>query len=429
MRSLAIGSCIFAFVVLPLLAQDATYPPKKPAPAKIEKPLIVIGESVVQEQWAHTLKLVNAPANVTRLNPGQCIRVGIFATGDNRDSYIEKTKLSFRVKYAGRVQDHPLAPLAQIKQIKPEGGDFVTAVVGAAGIKNPFLTMASLGVSADNWCVPIDAADGTATVQAEVESAGGRQVQAPSTIQIESFETGSRKSFKDAEDMSNFLMSYHWQPNPARLFPALQALAADKRLRDNQENLASTAITFGAALKANPAAAKDFMTRISTETGFTRAYGLLILLEAGNDIGPVLKTMSEEDQREFAQHPVLPDPYDFSYVEDIGVREDMLWGIFMTTGDFAPLHQIASALKWRADWDDFDKARKSPNPPRQWTPAIGRAVGYGAAGWSLYSFQRNDPLVADYIEYMLASPDIPATVKSELNGLSTNPAFKRTDTK
>jgi hypothetical protein len=109
--------------------------------------------------------------------------------------------------------------------------------------------------------------------------------------------------------------------------------------------------------------------------------------------------------------------------------EDMLWGIFMAKGDFAPLQQIVSALKWRSDWEDFNKARKSSNPPKEWTPAIGRAVGYMAAGWSLNSFQRSDPLATDYIEFMIASPDTPPEIKSELQGLSTNPAFKQESSK
>ncbi len=425
-------SVVFGFLALTAAASltaQVEVKQQKPKPAKIEEHFVIVGEPIVREQWPHTLKLVNAPENVTLLNPGQCVRVGVMATGDNRDEYLERTKLSFRVKFAGQSQDHALASLAQFKQIKPEGGDFVTAVLAAASLKNPLLTMASMGVSADNWCVPADAQDGTATVEGEIETPGGKQKQKPAKIQIESFETGSKRSFKDSEEASSFLMHYHWQPNPARLFPALLAFAADKSLRENTANLESSAFTFGSALKANPAAAKDFMARISTETGFTRAFGLLILLEAGDDISPVLKTMSEEDRQMFTKHPDLPDPYDFSHVEDIGAREDMLWGDFMTTGDFAPIQQIASALKWRTDWDDFDKARKSANPPKQWTPAIGRAVGYAAAGWSLNSFQRNDPLAADYLEFMIASPDTPQSVKTELRGLSTNPAFKENEKK
>jgi len=52
-----------------------------------------------------------------------------------------------------------------------------------------------------------------------------------------------------------------------------------------------------------------------------------------------------------------------------------------------------------------------------------------AAGWSLGSFQRTDPLAADYIEFMIASPDTPQSVKTELRGLSTNPAFKQEEKK
>jgi hypothetical protein len=427
-RIVVLGLLVFTGATS-LLVGQVEVKKQRPTPAKIDAHFVLLIDSVVQQQWAHTLKLVNAPESITLLNPGQCIRVGLMATGDDRDSYLEKTKLSFRVQFSGQNQEHPLAPLAQIKQIKPEGGDFVTQALAAADIKNPVPTMASLGASADNWCVPTDAQDGSAVIEGEIETPSGHQKQKSAKIQIESFETGSKRSFKDTEAVSNFLMHYHWQPNPARLFPALQAIAADKRMRDNQGNLASTAATFGAALKANPAAAKDFMARVSTETGFTRAYGLLILLQAGDDIGSILKTMSEEDRQKFTKHPVFPDPYDFNQLEDIGVRQDMLWGMFITTGDFAPLQQIASALKWRTDWDDFDKARKSTNPPKQWTPAIGRAVGYGAAGWSVGSFQRTDPLAADYIEFMIASPDTPPSVKSELTGLSTNPAFKREDKK
>jgi hypothetical protein len=386
-----------------------------------------VEEQVVLVEWPNTLKLVNAPQNVTLLNPGQCIRVGIFATGDDRDAYLDKTTVSFRVKFAGQTQDHPLAPLAQTKQIKPEGGDFVTQALAAADIKNPLLTMASMGVSAANWCVPADAQDGTATIEAEIESSGGHQNQKPSKIQIESFETGSKRSFKDREEFEGFFMTYYRHPNPARLLPALQFFSADTKARENRGTPESIAASIGSALKANPVAAKDFMTRISAQTGFTRAFGLMTLLFAGLDIDPALKTMSDEDRQMFARHPTLPDPNAMSADGENATRLDMLWGMFTSTGQIAPIRKIASALAWRSDWEAFDKLRKTPNHPTEWTPSIARAVTYGAAGWALGSFQRTDPLVADYIEFMLASPDTPQTIKSELSGLSTNPAFKQTN--
>jgi len=156
--------------------------------------MVLLAESVVQTQWTYTLNLVNAPQNVTLLNPGQCIRVGIYSTGDKRDDYLKKTKLSFRVQFAGHIDVHPSALPSDFRQIKPEGGDFATAVLGAAGVKMPeaMKTMASLGASADRWCAPLEAGDGTATVEAEVESPSGHQALSSSTIQIESFETGSK---------------------------------------------------------------------------------------------------------------------------------------------------------------------------------------------------------------------------------------------
>src|ERR1039458_10808264 len=92
--------------------------------------------------------------NVTLLNPGQSIRVGVVAAGDNRDGFIEKTKLSFRVKFSGQAKDHPLSALAQTNQIKPEGGDFVTQALAASGIKSPVLTMATMGVSHHHGLAP-----------------------------------------------------------------------------------------------------------------------------------------------------------------------------------------------------------------------------------------------------------------------------------
>lgn len=422
-RAFASWLCATAALSAALTAQVVTNPPKS-TPAKIDKHgILVFPDSVVTEQWPHTLRLVNAPQDLKVLNPGQCIRVGVIATGDGRDDYLEKTQLGFRVEFAGAGSNFAPAPFAGTRQIKPEGGDLVTQVLGSANIQNPLLTMASLGASADRWCVPGNAQDGTATIDAEVESPGGQQKMERVKIPVESFETGSKRAFKSAEEAQDFLMSYHYQPEPARLLPALQSLG--DAVRAKRENILSSAATFSAALKENPAAANDFMARISSQTGFTRAFGLLALLNAGYDIGPVVSTMDPDNQRMFAQHPNLPDPYDFSHPEDVATRFDMLWGVFMTTGKFAPIQKIATALAWRGDWDDFEMQLKSSNPPHQWTPSIGRGVAYAAAGWSLSSFQQNDPLAADYIEFLIASPDTPAEIRSELKGLATNPAFRR----
>jgi hypothetical protein len=426
-----VAGCLFVLVAIGISAMSQTNDgsTRSRFPTKIEKQIFVFPDAVVSEQWPHTLKFVYRAPNLKLLNPGECIRIGIVVIGDDSGRLLEKAELSFRVELSGQTQDHALAPLAGIKQLKPKEFDTVGQIKADVNVKGPPLGHVSMGASADRWCVPDDAQDGMATIDAEIESPAGHEKLTRTTIAVESFETGSRQEFKDENEFGGFGMSYQDQPNPARLFPFLKYFAGDTKYRSRTGSLEQTVALLGAALKANPAAAKDFMTKVASESGFTRACGLLILLNAGYDVDPVLKNMSEEDRQLFARHPVVPDPFDLTHVEDIGTRLDMLWSIFTSTGQFAPIQKIASALAWRSDWEAFDTARKSANPPKEWTPAIGRAVGYGAAGWALGSFQRSDPLAADYIEFLIASPDTPEVVKTELRVLQTDPAFKWQDKK
>jgi len=437
LREIAIGRILWRVVIgvfaavswgaLSLQPQNSSYPAQKSSPPTIVSQIVVLPESVVQRQWTHTLKLINAPQNASLLNPGQCIRVAIYSTGDNRDNYLENTKLSFKVEFAGHSDFHPLESLLEVKQIKPAGGDFVSAALSSAGIELPATTktMASLGASAARWCVPVDASDGTATLEAKVESSRGHQPLNPSIIQIESFETGSKKSFTDVDQLGEFSLAYYRQPNPARLLPALQFLIANQtqQLREGQAEI--FAAFLGAAIKSDPIAAHDFLIRIGAQPPLTRAFGLLVLQSAGYDISSVLNTLSAEDQQKLHTLSPLQDPFDLTPSEDLFHHLDMLWAVFGATGELKPVQTISSALSWRADYEGFDKLRKAPKHPSTLTPSIVRGVVYTAAGWSLLSFQRNDPLVADYIDFMRASPDTPPVVKSELAGLSTNPAFER----
>ena len=428
MRRIIVGSFMVLTWCAPSLnAQGASYPSQKASPPRIEPQIVVMAESVVQLQWTHTLKLVNAPQNISLLTPGQCIRVGIYSTGDNRDDFLEKTRLSFFVQFAGRKDTFPLASISDTKQIKPTGGDFVTAALGAAGVEQPAVTktMASLGASTNHWCAPTDAADGIATVEAEAESPNGHQALNSSTIHVESFETGSKRSFKNAEELGAFLQTYYRQPNPSRLLPALQFMVANQT-ESSQEGQAEILTAFvSAAVKSDPIATQDFRTHIAAQPPLIRALGLLVLRSAGYDISGVLNAMSAEEQQKFLSLSPLQDPFDLTPTQELFQHLDMLWAVFGATGEITPVKTIASALSWRADYEDFDKLRKSPSHPSTLTPSIVRAVVYTAAGWSLSSLQRSDPLVADYIDYLLASPDTPQPIKAQLMGLSSNPAFKR----
>jgi len=424
-RRIAACLCVLAALGISASGQTAGGWTHKSTPAKIDKQILIFPDSVVAEQWPHTLKLVNPPQNLKLLNPGQCIRIGIVATGDDRDSLLEKTQLSFHVEFAGQAQDHALAPLAGTKQIKPEGGDFVLQSLAAANVEAPPLSMASLGASADNWCAPDDARDGTATIDAEIESPAGSQKQTRVKIQIESLETGGKRSFRNEEEFEKFTMDFHYQPNPARLYPELLFFCADQKISSNRSEVLIQAAFLGAALKADAIAAKDFMARIAARNECPQGLGMMALLMGGYNVDLLLDTMSVEDRQAFKEHSELPDPYDFGSPAEAPMHFDMLWGMFTASGQFASIKKIASALAWRPDWDDYVKARKSSHPPKAWTPSLGRALAYSAAGWSMNSFLHTDPLAADYIDFLIASPDTPDAIKTELKGLLTNPAFQR----
>lgn len=415
------------FTSLSVLAQNGTYPPPKPTPAKIVRQMVIVEDSVVAMQWTHTLNLVNAPQNVMLLNPGQCVRIGIYAAGDNRDAFLEKTKVSFSVQFAGHADTYPLALPYEFKQIKPEGEDFVAGALTAGGIKMPanLQTMASLGVSAAHWCVPANAIDGVAIVNAQVDSPSGHQVLNPSTVRIESFVTGSEKSFKNIDELGAFSQTYYRQPESARLLPATIFAINYQSAQKNHGQFEIFAAFLSAALKSDPIAAQDFRSRLTNQTPLVRAFGLLVLRSAGYDIGSVLDTMSPEQREKFLSLPQLQNPYDLTPTTALFQHLDMLWAVFGATGEFKPVKTVASALSWKSDYEAFESARKAPAHPLSPTPSIVRGITYTAAGWSLKSFQQNDGLVADYIDYLLASPETPQLVKTELKQLWSNPAFNR----
>lgn len=414
---------LFAGFLPNLLGQQTTYPPPEPSPAQIADQITLVNESVLK-QWTHTLDPVNAPRNTILLNPGQCVRIGVVTTGDNRDEYLKHTNLSFSVRFAGQAVPHDRATLSYIKRMKPEGGDFVTSALAAGGVKAPdaIRSLASLGISASNWCVPADARDGSATVTATIEPPG---VAVSLTVGVETFAAGSQRKFKDVQEFGQFLQTYYQGPNPARLLPAIRFMVTERSQdpREGQAEIVGAFLT--AALRADAAAAHDLLSRIGSEPAMVRAFGLLVLRAAGYDIVPVLNALPKEEQEKFQSLPALEDPFDLTPSQALFYHLDMLWGAFGATGQYEPVKTIASALAWRSDYEAFAKMRSGPDRPLTITPSIVRGVVYTAAGWSLRSFQMNDGLVADYIEYMLASEDTLPAIKSELRALSTNPAFQR----
>jgi hypothetical protein len=401
-------------------AQDKVYPAKKPIPTQIYPELFVVADQVVEEQWTATLGLVNAPSDLKQVEPGQCIRFGILASGDDRDRLLTSAKLGFEFTFAGHTQTFPAEPPEAVKQGKPEGGDFVTQALGVAGIKNPVSSLASIAASRAKWCAPLDATDGAATIRGTAITADGKSFGlTPRNFEVKTFDAARKNApFKDMNTFGQWLQQYHSAPDPAELLPGIRIVASDEKARF----MPNIMVFFVEALKASPVAADDLLRMLPTEGRSVRVYGIPLLSEAGYATGPLLDAI-KEDEKTAVTSVHLPDPFDLKSDRTLPNRMDMLWAVFFATGRFRPVGTIASMLAWRPDYDKFVQMQKSGQKPTELTDSIMRGVVYTAAGWSLNALSRNDGLVADYVDALKASSNTPLAVKLELANLSTNPAF------
>ncbi len=393
----------------------------KPTPATIDPGPMVIANQVIDDQWSATLGLVNAPGDVDHVEPGQCIRFGIFASGDDRDRLLASTKIELELTSAGQTQSLPAETPKMVKQGKLAGGDFVTQALGVASIKNPMLSMVSIGVPGAKWCAPGDTADSSITIAGSVILPDGKSVLLKSqTLPVTTFATARQKFPLDAKAWETWVQRYYAEPTPSRILPAMRVAAADARTAQ-MKNLA---IFFVEALRKDPVAADDLKQALVHEDSAVRVYGASILHVAGVPEDGLLNELGA-NERSRATSAHLPDPYDLTPDPDLANRMDMLWSIFFATGQRKPVETIASMLAWHADYDSLQKTLKKEGRPKELTPDVMRGACYSAAGWALNSLSLSSPLVADYIEAIRASADTQPAIRKELEGLSTNPAFKK----
>lgn len=403
-----------------------------PQPAKIVGRPLVMGAEVVRDQWPGTLPLVNAPAPRTMALPGQCISIAVMAHGDDRDALLKDTAYSFEVELAGQRQKFDGLHPASIKRLKPEGGDFVMGALDAAGADKgslPELSMASLATFELNWCVPKDARGGKATISGSAVLPKGVTLRFEKTsLSVVSFDKAVHAGkFDSKEAFGDWVMTYYRQPNPARVLAACRLLADD-----NMAFALNVRVFLIEVLKSSPEAAADLQARLAGEQPEVRGYALYLLKHAGYDIGAVMARLPEQErsfQEEFLRRaPPLVDPYDLQVNPahfDLGERMDALWSTYLVTGRQKPVRAIAELLTWRDDYPAIREAQKTPHEKKALTVAMGRGVGYMIAGWSLGSFARHDPLVADFVAAWKADPATPKVLREELDSLLVNAAFDR----
>ncbi len=432
LRQRGISTCRCALVLALVLtahrnlrAQEHVYPkPDTPTPTEILSEIWVLAEPVVTVQWPATLELVNAPANTMRLEPGQCVRFAVIARGDDRDRLLRGAQYQFTVESGGDKLAFPAEPAQAVKQIKPEGGDMVTGVLKAVGIKNPFSSMASMAASRARWCMAENAKDATANIAGSATTADGKRISLKSrSLDLATFETARAKpAFTNMDTLGPWVQGYYASPDPAQILPALRIVASDKEAR----TMLNVMQFFLTALQGSPAAAEELKRRLPGETIEVKIYSLPLLQQAGYSGEAFLASFKEED-REVPRPPRLPDPFDLTPDQTLFQKMDMLWSVFLAAGEIKPVRTIASMLAWQDDYVRVAQAReahqKNPQLKTELSDSLVRGVVYAAAGWSLGSLSKQSGLVADYLDVIKQSPDFPAEAE-QLDNLYSNSAFR-----
>jgi hypothetical protein len=414
---------------LMLLAPGKTCLAQTAGPPQLLPDIVILPEQLVAEQWPVMLDTVHPPKELKYIVPGQCVRFAAFASGNGGRELLEKSRYAFELSLAGNAQSFPAEPAQMVKLTTIFMPEFLANTLGRNRIFHeipPDKALAASGPKA-RWCVPLDAQDGTASVQGTFFLSDGQTVALKRRkLEIKTFEGARKKTpWKNVEQMAQWIQHFHEAPEPALLLPALRLAAQNAEAR-NGTNMTEF---FVAAFKAYPAAAEELKRRLPAEDRWTRMIGTAMLNWAGYDVASLRDGLPQEDKNALAV-ATLPDPFDMTPNEQIGARQDMLWAIFFATGRMEPVRAISTALAWSEDYAKLmergRQMRASGEKPGsgEWPAYAARAAAYGAAGWSMGSLASSDALLSDYIEALKAGPETPAAVKKELENLYKNPAFR-----
>ena len=384
---------------------------QKQTPAVLVPQPIILLDSVVAEQWPAMPPAVNAPAEITVLNPGQCVRVGVAATGTGIAHFLDGVAIRTAITMGNTHNEIPLEPASTSKLIRPEGADFVEDALAAGGVRSPLPTTATLAVSSSKWCVPQDVRDGSATFSADVDLHGKHIALKSQSIRIESLATAAAVDFKDKKQLGEWIMSYDRHPEPARLLAAVKFIGAEEMPDLNGFEF------LVAAFAHDSATACQFGTAVAEFDKRPRLLAVSVAAQAKvTFVHPPILNRDERDL--LAAWPQISDPYDLSSSNQPWQNLDRLWAQFLATGEKKPIAAIVQTLEWKSDYDAFLEMKKQGKKISEVTPSIAHGLTYSAAQWSLGSFYNNDPIAADYIRAIRDDPSTHQPIRAALQNLN-----------
>jgi len=405
-----------------------------PAPTKLW-PVIV----VFATDWLGRIPptgRVNGPDFLPSLHAGQRLTVGLMAEGAGRDELLQGVagKVSFITHPGDAAQSFDLKPAA-IRQIKAEGADMSLFVLAAAGIKGDertkveaALSVVSLAALAPDWTVPAD--QPPAEVEIRVELSGPSAVAiAPLRLPVKSVADWLKEPPPSVEAIGKQMTRYRSAVAPGELIAWFQAMARTPTLR-----VPAVHGYYVFSFKTNTQARAAVIAAYPSLAPEVQGALLWVLRLGGADLRQLLPRLPEEIAARYDSVAALPDPrslpefrdpLDVEAVKQLGDTMDLCWSGWMVTGDESYLRVLVSLLGHPEDFAELQTWQKNRGGEKGLNARVANGLGYQIAGWSIGSFQRSDPLVADWLAFWQNNPAVPEVLRHEIGTLLTNPAFKR----
>lgn len=257
-----------------------------------------------------------------------------------------------------------------------------------------------------------------------IDTASGRTSTVNHTLRVEAYRT---PTLAEGFDPQTWLTHYYLQPTPDLALPALRELHLQLPANKRPGALPPLLGFYDQVLRDNPWLLPAFSERLAVAAP-DEAYLLSLVLgfhfRHATDAKPAeLDPAVWTRLADFRAYDWPADPD--APLADI-TQLDALWGRFFAAGRYADLQTLLTPLAHHADlgaaerWQPQNPA--APNPGADLNgaladapPEVKRDLLLRTAIWSLRSNARQHPLVRTYLEYTLASGELPPPAHELLN--------------
>ena len=235
----------------------------------------------------------------------------------------------------------------------------------------------------------------------------GNKKKLTSNIKVEVLPPYNSFGITDKVTFSEWMNNYKINPEPEKALLYF-ILFSQSELIKKDESLLPILSFFTEIFSNNKYLFASFPTVY--EKGDETTKNLLALL-AYQSLGEKLfkNYIKEPEILKMVKDFEVPNPYT---TIDSGVKMDMLWGEFMASAKQKPILQLLSALEYSKFSGASKKLQNSKNDQDKENSF--KEILFQTAVWSLESHIKNDVLVLNYANYILAYEDLTEIQKTEL---------------